>query len=243
MKTAQKRQLRMLPSVPEVQGFEFEALYQPCAKVSGDFYDFIRAGEGQIGIALGDVSGHGIEAAIIMGMAKKALQIYARGLASPCEALALTNQDLAGDLDDGTFISAAYGILDTTARVFKFSRAGHNPALLANPLRDPPIRELKPGGMVIGVDKSGRRFRMLAEEQAVQLEPGDLIFQYTDGLTEAANAKKEEFGMERVKEAVLGGAERALSTLLAQLAQSVKEHIGSQEQDDDITMIAFRMPA
>ena len=127
IRLARRRQLHMLPAMPKVEGFDFRALYTPCANVSGDFYDFIKVSEHEIGIALGDVSGHGIEAGIIMGMAKKALQIYAKGLSSPKQALALTNADLAVDLGESTFVSAAYGVLDTRERIFRFARAGNNP--------------------------------------------------------------------------------------------------------------------
>jgi len=240
MRTARKRQFHMLPSAPKVEGYEFRSLYVPCANVSGDFYDFIQVSDHEIGIALGDVSGHGIEAGMIMGMAKKALQIFAKGLSSPKQALALTNADLANDLAENTFISAAYGVLDTKARVFKFVRAGNNASYLVNAARNPVLREVKPGGMVIGVDKTGKRFPMVTQEEEIRLQSGDLFFQFTDGLVEAPNREKREFGEARLKDLLFKHAGCSAAELVDLIEDSVQSHIGSLEQEDDITMLAFR---
>ncbi len=241
MKMARLRQLHMLPNMPKVPGLEFQTLYIPATNVSGDFYDFIEVGENLIGIAMGDVSGHGIEAGIIMGMAKKALQIYAKGKPSPKETLVVTNSDLATDLDGETFVSASYGVLDTAKRILRFARAGHNPPYLVNPARTPPLAEIKPNGMVIGVDKSGKRFPLVTQEQEIQLQSGDLFFQYTDGLVEAPNKRKEEFGEERVKELLLKYWSLGSLDLLNLMEETVGRFTGERQQEDDITMIAIKV--
>ena len=241
IRLARQRQLHMLPSMPIVPGYEFKSLYSPCTNVSGDFYDFFKVSPTEIGIALGDVSGHGIEAGIIMGMAKKALQIYAKGLSSPKEALALTNADLGNDLGESTFVSASYGVLDTAKRIFRFARAGNNPPYLVNPKRNPQVAEIRPNGMVIGVDKTGKHFPVVTQEQVIQLQTGDIFFQYTDGLVEAPDKEKKEFGDERVKDLLLKNHGLPLADLVGLLEESVQSHIGALEQEDDITMIAFRV--
>jgi sigma-B regulation protein RsbU (phosphoserine phosphatase) len=241
LRAARSRQLHMLPKVPKLEGYEFRSRYLPCAKVSGDFFDFIQVSPNEIGIALGDVSGHGIEAALIMGMAKKALQIYARGLSSPREALVLTNLDLCHDLDFGTFISASYGILDVKQRVFKFCRAGNCPPLLVNPQRDPPLREIKSNGMVIGIDKSGHQFNQVTEEAVIQLQTGDMLLQYTDGLVEAPDKDKNALGLDRIGDLLLKYYDLPAFALLDTLEETVQNHIGTLEQNDDITMIALRV--
>jgi len=241
MSVARSRQMRMLPTLPKVPGIEFHAVYVAATNVSGDFYDFIPVGENLIGIAMGDVSGHGIEAGIIMGMAKKALQIYAKGKTSPKETLCITNEDLAKDLDGETFVSASYGILDTARRVFKFARAGHNPPFLVNPKRPEPVTEIKPNGMVIGVDKSGKRFPLITQEQEIQLLPGDLVFQYTDGLVEAPDKHKEEFGEQKVKDLLLKHYNLSVIEIIELMEESVHSHYGDRPQEDDITLIAFKV--
>jgi sigma-B regulation protein RsbU (phosphoserine phosphatase) len=241
IEVAQKRQRQMLPNLPKVPGIEFHAVYVPATNVSGDFYDFIDVGENLIGIAMGDVSGHGIEAGIIMGMAKKALQIYAKGRPSPKDTLSITNEDLAKDLDGETFVSASYGVLDTANRVFRFSRAGHNPPFLVNPKRPEKIIEIKPNGMVIGVDKSGKRFPLVTQEQEIRLQSGDLVFQYTDGLVEAPNKHKEEFGEQRVKDMLVKHYNLSVIELIDLFEESIHSHYGERAQEDDITMIAFKV--
>ena len=241
MRTARSRQLHMLPKEPKVAGYEFKSRYMPCANVSGDFFDFIQVSEHEIGIAMGDVSGHGIEAALIMGMAKKALQIYAKGLSSPKQVLTLTNNDLCHDLDFGTFICASYGILDIQKRAFTFCRAGSCPLLLLNPARNPPLLTMKPNGLVIGVDKMGQQFSSATEEEVVQIQSGDILFQYTDGLTEAPDVDKSEFGDEGVKRILRKSHDLPAFALLDVMEEAVQKHIGALEQQDDITMIVFRV--
>lgn len=247
---AQRRQLHMLPKPPSLAGFDFDCRYIPCDAVSGDFYDFIQLDDGKLGISIGDVSGHGIEAAVVMGMAKKALQIFARDGCTPREVLALANQNLSRDLLEGTFVSAAYGILDTSKRTFTFARAGNNPPFLVNPRRDPQIAEVKPNGLAIGVDKTGARFSKMIQEQTIQLKTGDLIFQYTDGVVEAqspavksALKKKEEeqFGEERLKELLVNCFALPTPMMLGVVESAVRKHAGGQTLDDDITMIAFKV--
>jgi len=241
LEVAKKRQRGMLPELPRVPGFDIHAIYIPASKVSGDFYDFIPVAENLIGFALGDVSGHGIEAGIIMGMAKKALQIYAKGKPSPKETLCITNADLAKDLDGETFVSASYGILDTRQRVFRFARAGHNPPYLVNPARNPQLTEIKPNGMVIGVDKGGRRFPVVTQEQEIILQTGDLVFQYTDGIVEAMDKNKVEFGEQRLKDLLLKNYRLSIMDLVHLVEESLESHIGTQEHEDDWTMIGFKV--
>lgn len=241
LKLARKRQLHMLPTPPKISGFEFQAIYMPATNISGDFYDFIRVSNAEIGIALGDVSGHGIEAGIVMGMAKKALQIYAKGLSSPKEALTITNADLGKDLSDNTFVSASYGVLDVALRTFRFARAGNNPPYLLNARRTPVIQCLKPAGVVMGIDKKGTRFPQVLQEITIDMEPGDLLFQYTDGLTEAPNKAKEMYGDERLKELLMSCLEMSADEIIDLVEDSVLKHIYGREQEDDITMIALRV--
>ena len=247
---AQRRQLHMLPKPPHIAGFDFDCCYLPCADVSGDFYDFVRIDETRLGICIGDVSGHGIEAAMVMGMAKKSLQLFARDGCSPKEVLALANRDLGQDLLDGTFVSAAYGILDIQNRTFLFARAGNNPPFLVNPSRTPSVTALKPPGLALGVDKVGSRFVKTTQEVSLQMRPGDLLFQYTDGVVEAASPAvktalkknaQEEFGEDRLQNLLLQHINMPIPMLLAVVENAIKKHAGGLALEDDITMIAFRV--
>jgi phosphoserine phosphatase RsbU/P len=240
-KLARKRQLHMLPTPPKLTGLDFCATYMPAANISGDFYDFIRVSKNEIGIALGDVSGHGVEAGIVMGMAKKALQIYARGRSSPRDALSATNLDIAKDLADNTFVSASYGVLDVPQRKFRFARAGNNPPFLINTRRDPMITVMKPAGVVLGIDKKGVRFPQVLQEIEIELQSGDLLFQYTDGLVEAHNKAKQMYGEERLKDLLLGCADLSSEEIVDLVRDSVLKHIDGREQEDDITLIVLKV--
>jgi len=236
---AQRRQQVMLPPPPDLAGYEFASTYDPAADISGDFYDFVRLGERTVGVLIGDVSGHGIEAAIVMGMAKKALSIFARLSAGPAEVLVRGNDDLCADLDGETFLSAVYAVLDADEGRITFARAGHPRPTLFRPGAGDPHVILESRGMVMGMS-AGAAFRGAIEEKGVDLRGGDVAFFYTDGLVEAHNRYGEQYGLDRAL-AVLeenGGASPA--ALLAAIRESVAEFRSGQEPDDDVTMIAFR---
>lgn len=171
MKVARKRQLSMLPSTPTIPGYDFHTKYLPASKVSGDFYEFIPVTETSIGMAMGDVTGHGVEAGLVMGMAMAAIGIMGTGVESPKDILSAVNNYLAPKLDGETFFSASYGILDYHNHTFRFARAGHNPPILYNPRRSPALTQLSPPGMVIGVDKTGKRFPKAMEEWSSSWPP------------------------------------------------------------------------
>jgi serine phosphatase RsbU (regulator of sigma subunit) len=241
MRSARARQLSMLPNMPHVPGFDFHSLYLPAANVSGDFYDIIELGDGRFGLTIGDITGHGLEAAILMGMAKKAISIYARQNDCPRAVLIAANADLSRDLDDSTFITVSYGILDTKSRIFRGVRAGHNPALVVNSAREPRLFEIKPTGMVLGIDRTGRNFNNLCQISEVSLQPGDLLFQYTDGLVEAPNSENEDFSDERFQALLMEHADQPVRVLIDLIEQAWREHIGRRQQEDDVTFMAVKV--
>ena len=239
---AQKRQMFMLPELPVIEGYEFAATYVPAADISGDFYDFIELGRGRIGMLIADVSGHGVEAAIVMGMAKKSLSIFARDSQGAAEALVRGNDDLCADLDAETFLTAVYAVLDAEAGVMTFARAGHPAPVLFNTKRRPPHRQLKPKGMMVGMTAGGT-FAHTLEEMEVELAPGDLFFLYTDGLTEARSPAGEQFGVDRLLGMLESMPRSAPGRILDAVGEAVDRFSGGCEAEDDVTMIAFRRTA
>ena len=143
---------------------------------------------------------------------------------------------------------AAYGILDTKKRTLTFARAGNNPPCLVNPVRSSAVTTLKPPGLARGVDKVGSRFVKATQEITIQLKPGDLVFQYTDGVVEAQSPgvktalkknAQEEFGEDRLQDLLLQNTNLPIPMLLALIENAVKKHAGFAALEDDITMIAF----
>lgn len=240
LEDARSRQLRLLPRLPEVPGYEFAIAYKPCATVGGDFYDFIRVSETELGIAIGDISGHGIEAALLVGLAKKLLEIHGRGRRSPGETLLLANADIYPDLDAKTFVTVFYAILDTTRRTLRFSRAGHNPLILFNPARTPRLQVLDSKGMALGMD-AGPIFQQSIEEVEVRLEPGDVVFQYTDGVVESMNHEKDEFGLERLYAVIEQYGHHETEYLLYQVEKAISDFREGARQKDDVTMVAIKV--
>jgi len=241
LRLASLRQRRMLPNPPEIPEYDFACLYQPATGVSGDFYDFIPVRENLWGIVIGDVSGHGVEAGIIMGMAKQTISIFGRQIERPLDVLRAANDELCKSLDGKTFVSLSYGVLDTSTRTLRFVRAGHNKPLLLNARwQNPEPQVIECRGLALGVQK-GDRFVKATEEIELKLEPGDLVFQYTDGLVEATNKEKEQYGEERLREVLKRYARTSTSELLEITIESLNDFTREREQEDDITMLAFKV--
>lgn len=240
LEEARSKQLRLLPRIPEIEGYEFGCVYRPCEQVGGDFYDFLQVDERKWGIAIGDIAGHGIEAALLMGLVKKLLQVHARERESAFETLLLTNADLYPDLDEKTFVTGFYGLIDTERNVLRFARAGHNALILFNEGRTPKLQELDSKGMALGMDP-GPIFQQTIEECEIELLPGDLLIQYTDGVNEAMNAAREEFGLERLLATVERYGMHEAEYVLYKIERALEEFQGECDQEDDITMIAAKV--
>ncbi|MCI0341744.1 MAG: PP2C family protein-serine/threonine phosphatase [Planctomycetales bacterium] len=241
---AQDRQARLLPTAPPtLHGIEFGLLFQPSARVSGDFYDFVRMDSTRLGIVVGDVSGHGIEGAILMGMAKKVIALRLRESAGPAEALARANADIQPDLDGVTFVSAMAAVLDVRTRQLTVARAGHNPALLVNPRRNPSWSEIAPQGLVLGMAEP-ERFKGLVVEESVPLEPGDLLLFYTDGVVECEDASGRELGLAGILPILEAHHAERPGQILARIRERLASYMGGPDrQKDDIAAIAMSVTA
>lgn len=237
---AKKQQLHMLPDAPEVPGIEFGAYYSPSSQLGGDFYDFVHVGPDETGVVIGDVSGHGIPAALVMGMTKKTINIFGRGVSSSAATLIEANVDLHNDFSRGFFVTVCYAVYNHRSQSLNFCRAGHPPLILANPHRKPPMEVFEPRGLAMGID-DGLRFNPLLEQRTIQLIKGDLIFLYTDGLWEATNRDREEYGRKRIEKTVLEHAGLTMAEIIQALEVDVYTFMDGREQEDDITMVGFRV--
>jgi sigma-B regulation protein RsbU (phosphoserine phosphatase) len=227
----------LMQKVPEIPGYHFAVSFEACSDISGDFYQFVRLPDGRHGFALGDVSGHGVHAGLIMSMAKKTFEIYASTGLSPAETLSKVNDALARDLGGKFFISMVYALLDPTERTLTWARAGHNPSLRYNPAEH-EVEEIKPPGMVVGM-KSGPIFRQSIQEQVTHLKSGDLILLYTDGVTETMNLQQEEFDNERLYDVMRKFAGDGPEKLIDRLMEILRHFRGPQPPADDSTLLAL----
>jgi serine phosphatase RsbU (regulator of sigma subunit) len=239
LKRAQSRQFHMLPIEPEQDAIvEVAVAYRPADAIGGDFIDFYQLPGNRFGASIGDVSGHGVEAAILMGMAKKTLRIRARESATVREAMEKANQDLHEDLKSTAFVTAFMATIDRTSRTMVYARAGHPPPILRR--AGGVIATLDAKGLPLGVD-SGVRFNGNLEEYEVDLVPGDVIVMYTDGVVEAGVAGGE-FGEQRLQDAIKLVPESApVERVLQAILRSLDAFLAGAPQDDDVTMIGLKV--
>jgi len=238
LEVASSRQKSMMPDLP---GFDISVAYTPASEVSGDFYDFFIAKNGELAMVIADVTGHGVEAGIIMGMAKATVNIYGRIYDGPAEVLRAANRDLAANLDGKTFICLTLTLLDAKNRKLRIARAGADRPLHFNPAWKPPEpQELRTKGLALGLDP-GERFDQLLEEAEISLQPGDLYLQFTDGIVEAVNAEKEQFSEQRIKDTIKRYPRASTRELLVILKEALVDFTRTRDYDDDITLMALKV--
>lgn len=234
---ATRIQFNLLPEqIPRLRGFDIRVHYQSAKEVSGDYYDFIPIDRENLGIVVADVSGKGIPGAMVMGMARTALQLLARGNPSARETVISLNKFLTRDIKGVMFLTLLYMVMNVRTLTIQVVNAGHNPLIL---WRDGISRSINPKGIAVGLD-AGKIFETNLKEELIQLQHGDRIIAYTDGVVEAMNEKGEEFGEERFLEIVEESAEKSSSEFINRLINAIREHQGRAEQHDDITVVTFK---
>lgn len=236
---AQRRQLHLIPLEPPPDAVaEIAVAYHPLQVVSGDFLDFYALEDDRFGVSIGDVSGHGVEAAILMGMAKMALRIRSQALGTPREMMVLANRDLFGELRRSAFVTAFFALVERPTRKMTYVRMGHPPPLLRRLSGD--CEPLDAPGLPFGAD-DGKRFASCVEEREVQLEPGDILLLYTDGVTEA-EARGQQFGAERLYKALMAApAEAPASAVLRAVEGKLNEFLAGACHRDDVTMVCLKI--
>ena len=229
----------LLPAEPpSVNGFEISGINVPARQVSGDYFDYIKVDEERLGVAIADVSGKGVPASLIMAICRSVLRSQAAQNPSPADVLRKVNRQLYPDIKEDMFISMAYLILDHARNSVTLARAGHDAPLLYK-RASRTVTPLKPPGMVVGID-SGNVFDRITGDFPVPLERDDCLVLYTDGVTEAIDTDGNEFGVERTMQSVRASADNGAPAIIARLIDDLRNFVGSQPQNDDITLIAIR---
>ena len=223
-----------LPSEnPRIEGFEIAGLNIPSAEVGGDYYDFIPIVDNQYGIAIGDVSGNGIPAALIMAAFRASLKAEIRNNFAIRAILSKVNGLLYESIERDRYVTAAYGVLDSKNKIFTFSNAGHNPPVLFR--SEGNIQFLKEGGMALGVFPNSTY-----EENSVFLKTGDIVLFYTDGVTEVKDSNETEFGENRLMETVIAAKNKSSKGIINYIIEEIKNFNNKREFEDDVTLIVLK---
>jgi sigma-B regulation protein RsbU (phosphoserine phosphatase) len=219
---------------PQLSGFDISGINIPSEEVGGDYYDFIPIIENQIGIAIGDVSGKGIPAALIMASFRASLIAEIRNNYAIRSIMFKVNNLLFESTEPDSYVTAVYGVLDTKNRIFTFANAGHNAPILRH--ANGEMEYLTEGGVVLGMFENSKY-----EERPLKFNPGDTIVFYTDGVTEAKNEKDEEFGTRRLKQVINDSYRLSAAQIQENIYKAVKEFRGDLPTGDDLTMMVIKV--
>jgi serine phosphatase RsbU (regulator of sigma subunit)/predicted ester cyclase len=235
LKVARSIQQASLPEeVPTLEGWQISPYYQPAREVGGDFYDFHLLSEGRLGLVVGDATGKGVPAALVMSSTRSMLRALARASNSPGEVLEQVNDLLVSDVPPNMFVTCFYAILDPKSATLSYANAGHDLPYLRH---GDEAEELRARGMPLGL-MSGMSY----EEGEASLRQEDDVLFYSDGLVEAHDPKGEMFGFPRLRALIAEHAqERSLGDfLMEELYSFVGE---GWEQEDDITLLTLKRSA
>jgi serine phosphatase RsbU (regulator of sigma subunit) len=237
---ARQVQMSLLPKTSPLLGkLNIASRCVPAKEVGGDYYDFIKLTDDKLGVALGDVSGKGTQAAFFMTLTKGFLRALANYSESPAEVLTQVNRLFYDNVERGVFISMLYAVFDVNNNRVLVARAGQNP-VIAYKSKSKQIAYLQQNGLALGLDPSDR-FKEVIQEMTVQYEPGDLFVFYTDGFPEAMNKKQEEYGDERFSALITGLAQRSADEILEEIFKEMKRFTGSAPQHDDMTIVVVKV--
>lgn len=238
---ASKIQRDMLPSIfpafPERTELDIYATMQPAKEVGGDFYDFFLVDNNHLAIVIADVSGKGVPAALFMVIAKTIIKNYAQTGLSPEKVLETANKQLCDGNSEAMFVTAFIGIYEISTGKFSYSNAGHNAPLYMKKGEGWHWLDTKPGFVLAGME--GMKFKA----QEIVLEAGDMLYLYTDGVTEALNNKEELYTDPRLIDTLskIDCENRTLEGILNEVRDDIDLFANGAEQADDITMLTFRV--
>ena len=238
LEIAREVQQQLLPrEMPTLKGYSIEGICRSAFEVGGDYFDFFTLDKNKLGIVIADVSGKGTSASFYMAELKGIMMQLASDVRTPKALLTELNEKLFGNIDRQAFVSMIYGIIDSTAKSFTFARAGHNSLLYLSINGDYSF--LTPPGIGLGL-VSGVLFAENLKEVSIPLKKDEMLVFYTDGITEAMNDQKEEYGEERLLQVSLKCRVKTAPEVKNTILESVDSFLGSCQAHDDQTMIIVK---
>jgi sigma-B regulation protein RsbU (phosphoserine phosphatase) len=238
---AGKVQKSLIPAkAPEIRGLDIAGRSDPCQEVGGDYFDFLHGPDypaGTLRVVVGDISGHGVDAALLMTTARAFIRMRATQTAEPAQVVTLSNRDLALDMgDSGSFMTLFYIEIDPGGHTARWVRAGHEPALLYCPVRD-RFEELAGNGTPLGVDQDFG----YAQQTLSALHPGTILAVGTDGIWEARDPEGRFFGKERFRDIIRRQAASSAQDMVTAVFDEVGRFSRGMPYQDDITLVVIKI--
>jgi len=230
------QELFLTQKFPPIKGLEIGAKYDPSAQVGGDFYDFYKLSSQKFCFCVADVSGKGVPASLLMALCQTHLKHLVNKTRPPSEVLSLLNEELFPRIRKDMFITLFLAILDIKKNKIIYARAGHEPGLL---VKNNTVIELRGGGMALGMVEPSL-FNQLIVDQEEDFCAGDLLCLYTDGVTEASNIEKEEFGLSKLKDELLTYSELDPESINQKIIQDVNKFTSQNLDRDDLTLLTIK---
>ncbi|MFQ5750813.1 MAG: GAF domain-containing SpoIIE family protein phosphatase [bacterium] len=234
LETARSIQLRLLPKEnPRIAGFDISGISFPAKEVGGDYFDFIELENQRWGIALGDVSGKGVPAALLMSNLQATLRNQALSHISLLDCIIKANQFLYRNTEDTKFVTLFCGVLDAKSKTFNYVNAGHNFPYYLD--KQDQFHPLEIGGLVLGILPD-----CPFDEGKVELHAGEIIVIFSDGVTEAENELEDLFGEQRLRQIIRENKELTANQIINKIYNGVNDFAGGKSQYDDITMVVIK---
>jgi serine phosphatase RsbU (regulator of sigma subunit) len=230
-------QQSFLPAeLPQIPGWQLSAALLPAREASGDFYDVFPLPQGRVGLIVADVADKGMGAALYMALSRTLLRTYALEIPDhPAQVFEAANRRILADTRADQFVTVFYGVLDPASGRLCYSNAGHNPPLLASPTAGAPLQKLIRTGIPLGIQEDHPW-----SEQEIQLQAGQLLVLYTDGVTDAQNEKRQFFGSDRLETLLTAHPGLTAAEFQALLLQQVADFTGTGSPFDDITLLVVK---
>ncbi|MFA5117187.1 MAG: SpoIIE family protein phosphatase [Candidatus Omnitrophota bacterium] len=226
---------QVFPPFPDRKEFDIFATMYPAKEVGGDFYDFFFVNDDKLCVIIGDVSGKGVPAALFMAICKTLFKTVALQGASAGEIVARVNNTLSADNPMCMFVTVFCLLLDTRTGEVEFCSGGHNPPLVCSIERGCTEYISAPTGMVVGAMENSQ-----CQASKLTLKPGEFIFLYTDGVSEAMNSKRQLFSEVRLNDCLNNHKNKAVTDMISSLRADIVSYVQDAPQSDDITMVALR---
>src|SRR5215210_5459974 len=237
LQLASEIQQRFQPTAPpHVVGYELPGISFPCYEIGGDYYDFIEREDGRLIITLGDVSGKGTAAALLMSSLHAAVHAQAASHDSLVDTISAVNRYLADNIPSNRFVTLFYAELNPKSGALAFLNAGHNPPLIVHSAGT--VEQLSSGGLPLGIKRDA-----IFREGRTQLQPGDVLVIYSDGVSEAGNPQGEEFGLKRLSDVVMRNLEASASGIRDRIEAGLMKFAEGTPAADDITLVIVKRQA